>query len=153
VLTDDNDSRTRRRSIVQSAIREDIARLEQIIDRLPIDKMADSFSTIMQKLAVLEARQSDIKNISEEHNRYAASTQRSIETLKDSMNQLEKQLVYDHEKNVHQESTIDAIKQSLETKYVSMEQFAPIKNIVYTIITLVVTGVIGSLINMVVIKH
>lgn len=144
---------TTSRSLVQSAIREDIARLESIIDRLPIERMADSFSTIMQKLAVLEARQSDIKNISEEHNRHAASTQRSIDSLKESMNQLEKQLLYDHEKNVQHGSTIDALKQSLETKYVSIETFAPIKNIVYTIITLIVTGVIGSLINMVLIKH
>jgi hypothetical protein len=45
---------------------------------------------------------------------------------------------------------IDEIKEKLEKKYVSQEQFDPVKRIVYGMVTIVLVSIVGSVIALVV---
>lgn len=47
---------------------------------------------------------------------------------------------------------IDEIKEKLEKKYVSQEQFDPVKRIVYGMVTVVLVSIVGSVIALVIKK-
>lgn len=47
---------------------------------------------------------------------------------------------------------LDEIKAKLEKNYVTAEEFKPVKNIVYGLVSLILTAVVGTLITLVVNK-
>ena len=51
----------------------------------------------------------------------------------------------------HIESNVRDIKEALQEKYVTQDQFEPIKRIVYGMVAIVLTGVIGAIIGLVLI--
>lgn len=50
------------------------------------------------------------------------------------------------------ETKLDGIIKSMEEKYVTKEQFANVKNIVYGMVTVVLLAVAGAVVSLVVIK-
>lgn len=47
-------------------------------------------------------------------------------------------------------ANIDDIKDKMENNYVTQEEFKPIRNIVYGMVTLILTGVVGALLALII---
>lgn len=47
-------------------------------------------------------------------------------------------------------ANVDDIKDKMENNYVTQEEFKPIRNIVYGMVTLILTGVVGALLALII---
>ena len=119
-------------------LRDNINQIDRVIDRLNtnLERIADTLSGISVRLAVFEARQSDILDKDEK-------TDDTIDQLKKAVAALEKMAHTDAEKiRRNDQQFIDAKK-----AFVTKEQFTPIQKIVYGVIAFLFTSVVGTIVS------
>jgi hypothetical protein len=51
------------------------------------------------------------------------------------------------------EKDVSSIKHSLETAYVTVDQFEPVRKVVYGLVTIVLLGFVGALVSLVLIRR
>ena len=66
-----------------------------------------------------------------------------------TMHELKEKLARIDERTIHIEATLDRLQADINNKYVSKNEFAPVKSIVYGLVALILTSVAAAVVALV----
>lgn len=137
------------------AVETKLVEIETSVEKLSqsVEKVSGLLTDLIARLAVLEAKfvsveESD-KNIMNRLQKETDDTKDMIQETRKLLNDLETKITLATILNEHLKSDVKGLKDTLDGKFVTKDQFEPIKRIVYAISGSMILGVVGSLINLV----
>lgn len=110
-----------------------------------LEKISSLISELLSRIAVIEIKLITLENETKEINQV-------IENTKKSINELDKSISSMNTKNEWLSEVMENVKNRMDSKFISKDQFEPIKKIVYAISGSMILGVIGAIMNLVIKK-